>query len=66
MASSDSIKFVSVEAKKTCILSEDIPGAKLPRETVEEGSVVQLKSWLVCRGAKTSGKKGPLVSRYDI
>ena len=50
--------------KQTCILvEEDVSGAALPRESVEECSVVQLKRWLTCRGAKTSGKKSALVSR---
>jgi len=55
-----------LKRKKRILSEEDIPGAKLRRETVEECSVVQLKRWLVYRGAKTSGKKGALVSRYDI
>ena len=54
-----------VESKKiTCTLvEEDIPGAALPRESVEKCSMVQLKRWLTCRGAKTSGKKSALVFR---
>ena len=60
-------KPVADGEKKAFILSqEDIPGANLPRETVEECSVVQLKRWLVCRGAKTTGKKGALVNRYAV
>ena len=44
--------FAADEEKKAFILSQDIPGANLPRETVKECTVVQVKRWLVCRGAK--------------
>ena len=51
-------------AKEDVILTEyDIPGAILPKETVETCSVGQLKRWLTCRGAKTTGKKSALVNR---
>ena len=51
-------------AKEDVILTEyDIPGAILPKETVEACSVGQLKRWLTCRGAKTTGKKSVLVNR---
>ena len=36
---------------------EDVPGAILPREKPEECTVKQLQRWLLCRGAKTTGKK---------
>ena len=38
---------------------EDVPGAILPREKhlTEECTVKQLQRWLLCRGAKTTGKK---------
>lgn len=42
---------------------EDIPGAKLPRDTPEECKVQQLQRWLLCRGAKVTGKKEVLVQR---
>jgi hypothetical protein len=42
---------------------KDIPGASLPRETPEECICQQLKRWLVCRGALSSGKKAQLVTR---
>ena len=46
------------------VLSEsDIPGAALPRDTPEQCTVTQLRRWLLCRGAKTSGKKPELVKR---
>ena len=51
-------------SKKVVIIEEDIPGAKLPRENVEECTVPQLRRWLLCRGAKTSGKKADLVKRF--
>ena len=51
-------------AKEDVILTEyDIPGAILPKETVEACSIGQLKRWLTCRGAKTTGKKSALVNR---
>ena len=51
-------------AKEDVILTEyDIPGAILPKETVEACSVGQLKRWLTCRGAKTTEKKSALVNR---
>ena len=48
------------------ILTElDIPGALLPQEAPELCNVVQLKRWLTCRGACTTGRKREveLVSR---
>jgi len=42
---------------------EDIPGAQLPRDEPEECNVKQLQRWLLCRGAKTTGKKEDLVQR---
>lgn len=42
---------------------EDVPGAILPREIPEECTVKQLQRWLLCRGAKTTGKKMQLVQR---
>ncbi|KAK3712312.1 hypothetical protein QZH41_017248, partial [Actinostola sp. cb2023] len=60
---SDSKKMVS---DKIDITEDDIPGAKISRESIEQCSVVQLKRWLLCRGAKTSGKKATLITRYEI
>ena len=51
-------------SKKVVLCEEDIPGAKLPRENVQECTVPQLRQWLLCRGAKTSGKKADLVKRF--
>lgn len=42
---------------------EDVPGAISPREIPEECTVKQLQRWLLCRGAKTTGKKMQLVQR---
>ena len=42
---------------------EDVPGAILPREIPEECTVKQLQRWLLCRRAKTTGKKMQLVQR---
>ena len=36
---------------------EDAPGVILLREKPEECIVKQLQIWLLCRGAKTTGKK---------
>lgn len=42
---------------------DDIPGASLGGKDPSELNVVQLKRWLVCRGAPVSGKKPELVQR---
>ena len=60
----DSSKTPPKGALKVILSEEDIPGAKIPRESVEQCSVVQLKRWLLCRGAKTTGNKKALVTRY--
>ena len=49
-------------SKKVVLCEEDIPGAKLPRENVEECTVPQLRRWLLCRGAKQAARK-PILSR---
>ena len=43
--------------------TEDVPGAILTREKTDEWTVKQLERWLLCRGAKTTGKKKQLVQR---
>ena len=64
MASIANDSKLSETKEEGFILTEDdIPGAVLPNRNVEASSVVQLKRWLICRGAKTSGKKSALVSR---
>lgn len=42
----------------------DIPGASLNRKNPSELNIVQLKRWLVCRGAPVNGKKPELIQRY--
>ena len=42
----------------------DIPGASLDGKDPSELNVVQLKRWLVCRGAPVTGKKPELIQRY--
>ena len=42
---------------------EVVPGAILPPKIPEECTVKQLQRWLLCRGAKTTGKKIQLVQR---
>ena len=58
-------KTVVQESKKqTCILvEEDIAGLGMPREIVEECSVLQLKRSSTCRGAKNQWGKNALVYR---
>ena len=36
---------------------KDVPGAILTQEKTDEWTVKQLQRWLLCRGAKTTGKK---------
>ncbi len=48
-------------------LSEkDVPGAALNGREPSQLHVVELKRWLKCRGATTSGRKEELVKRFDI
>ena len=46
------------------LTESDIPGASLDGKNPSELSVVQLKRWLVCRGAPVTGKKPELIQRY--
>ena len=48
---------------RVVLTESDIPGAKIPRGTVEECRVFELKRWLLCRGGKTTGNKSALVKR---
>ena len=41
----------------------EIPGAKLAKNTIEENSVGKIKRWLSCRKQSTTGKKAELVNR---
>ena len=45
---------------------EDIPGASLNGKSPGELNVVQLRRWLACRGAPTSGKKPQLIERLEL
>lgn len=46
------------------VLTEsNIPGASLNGKKPKELNVIQLKRWLSCRGAPTSGKKPQLIER---
>ena len=42
----------------------DVPGSSLDGKHPSELNVMQLKRWLVCRGAPTNGKKPELIERY--
>lgn len=67
MASPETKDCLQVKDIQAVNLTEDdIPGAKLECEIVEQCSVTQLKRWLLCRGAKTSGRKAALVARYAM
>ena len=62
----DSNKVEVMERSKSesvNLREEDVPGAILPRKIPEECTVKQLQRWLLCRGAKTTGKKMQLVQR---
>ena len=45
------------------LTQDDIPGASLGNQDPKQLTVKQLKFWLSCRGARTSGKKDELVAR---
>ena len=45
------------------LTEDDIPGASLNGKLPSQLTVVQLKRWLACRGAPTSGKKPDLLER---
>ena len=62
----DSNKVEVIERSKSESINlreDDVPGAILPRKIPEECTVKQLQRWLLCRGAKTTGKKMQLVQR---
>ena len=46
------------------VFLKDVPGVKVPRESAQQCNVTELKRWLLCRGAKTSGRKGELVKSF--
>ena len=43
--------------------SEDVPGAYINPDELENSGNVQLKRWLECRGLKQSGNRCDLLSR---
>ena len=56
--------IVQESKKQTCILvEEDVAGLAMPRESVEECSVLQLKRSSTCRGAKNQW--GTTLARLD-
>ena len=62
----DSNKVEVIERSKSESINlreDDVPGAILPRKIPEECTVKQLQRWLLCRGAKTTGKKMQLIQR---
>ena len=56
MASLKSTDSTDPQIEKNILTENDIPGAKIPREALDLCTVPQLKRWLLCRGAKTTGK----------
>lgn len=48
---------------KIDLTAEDIPGAKLDINKLEDYSNMQLKRWLECRGIKSSGNRTELLKR---
>lgn len=45
------------------LTENDVPGAKLRFENIDEHSVAELKRWLLCHDIKVSGRKDELVRR---
>lgn len=56
----------SIQTSVVVLDENDVPGAILPRKTPEECNMQQLKRWLVCRGASSTGKKAQLVARLVV
>ncbi|XP_071166179.1 uncharacterized protein [Mytilus edulis] len=50
---------------KIDLTAEDIPGAKLDINKLEDYSNMQLKRWLECRGIKSSGNRTELLKRCN-
>ena len=66
LAERDRNEVEVIERKKSenvKLRQEDVPGAILPRQIPQECTVKQLQKWLLCRGAKTTGKKMQFVQR---
>ena len=62
MAESETDQNSKPDFKTVNLTDEDIPGAKIPRDSIDKCSVVQLKRCMLCRGAKATGIKKSLVS----
>lgn len=45
------------------LLEEDIPGAKLDLDNLQQYVVPQLQFWLACRGLPQDGRKEQLITR---
>ena len=56
---SDKVEVIERNKSDSVKLREE----DVPREIPEECTVKQLQRWLLCRGAKTTGKKTQLVQR---
>ena len=57
--------MASTSSFRKIILNEnDVPGAKLKHDNIEEHTNFELKRWLECRGLKTGGNKVTLSKRY--
>lgn len=55
---SDNVAKPFDESNDMPLLTEkDIPGASLHGKDPSELNVIQLKRWLICRGAPVTGKK---------
>jgi len=61
MASGESSNFTS---DFEVLTEDDVPGASLDGKQPQQLNITQLKRWLACRGAPTSGKKPQLIQRY--
>lgn len=58
--------LVPMEQASTSQQSLAVPGASLLNRKPNELTVKELKRWLVCRGAVTTGKKADLVARLEL
>ena len=57
-------KFDNKSKRKRLILTEDdVPGASFQGKNPELFHVCQLKRWLKCRGASTTGNRSELLDR---
>ena len=56
-----SLSMEIASAYRLC--EDDVPGASLTGKSVDLLTIVELKRWLACRGARRSGKKPELQKR---